>query len=353
MDIGISFSSRTAVYLSEHGIKFGFPEYLKGCIEADAMGFKQVHVAHSLSAKPRWAPLPLMAYIAAKTEHIKLGSTILQPNLYNNPLLLAQELITIDHLTEGRFVPGFGLGAGRVDLVEQELATVGVEKKTRGKRFAENLEVLNLLLTQEEVTFHGRFYKLDKVKLGLKPYQKPRPPFWIAAAVIVNRDWDFASTSVKTDNQIKLGTVLPAPATRVARFGDGWIMDACPLEALRPNLEVIRRQATEEFGRDGAQIGSMWGTGLTVAREDEKLWDELRWSAEMYHQRPLPDDVIRLWNIFGEADQCIEQLRSWEGAGLDVFISYTGAGGGKRIGKDPIQQARDIAEHILPAFHDA
>ena len=103
------FSSRTAVYLSEHGIQFGLPEYVKGCIEADAMGFKQVHVAHSLSAKPRWAALPLMAYIAAQTEHIKLGSTILQPNLYNNPLLLAQELITIDHLTEGRFVPGFGL----------------------------------------------------------------------------------------------------------------------------------------------------------------------------------------------------------------------------------------------------
>lgn len=350
MDIGINLSNRHAVGLPERGIPYGLSEFVQASIEADAMGFKHVQVAHSLSAKPRWAAVPLMAYLAATTKHAKLGTSILQPNLYNNPLLLAQELITIDHLTQGRFQPGFGLGAGRGDLVEQELATVGVEKKTRGKRFSENLEVLNLLLTEEEVTFHGRFYKLDKVRLGLKPYQKPRPPFWIAAAVIVHHDWNFASANLK-DGNVAIGTVPPAAADRVARFGDGWMMDACPLEALRPNLESIRQKASEEYRRDSKKIEAIWGTGLTVAREDELLWKELRFGTEMYHQHVVPDEVIRLWNIFGEANQCVEQLKAWEMAGLDTFIAYVGAGGGKYIGKEPIQQMRDIAENVLPAFH--
>lgn len=347
MDLGINYSNRAAVFLPEAGIEFGIRELVNASVAAEEQGFAYAGFAHSLTAKPRWAALPLIAAVGARTNRIRLNTAILQPVLYNNPVLLAQELVTLDMLTGGRFVPGFGLGTGRDDLLEQELRSVGVDKSVRGKVFSENLEVIRRLLTEEEVTFHGRFYKLEKVRLGLKPAQRPHPPFWIAAAVFVSKDWEFGSPMWKKE-RVQLGTV--PTADRVAKYGDGWMMDAVSLDSFSTNLKGIRTLAHERYGRSPTDIKAIWGAGLIVDPHTTDAFAEWRWANEQYHQRVVPDDVLRKWAIFGDGPRCVDQLKQWERSGLDTFIAYVGLGGGKFTGVDAPEQVKTIAREVLPAF---
>ena len=347
MEIGVSYSNRAAVYLPEAGIPFGIAELIEASVRAEDQGFAYVSFQHSLTAKPRFAVLPLIATIAARTKRIKLNTSILQPLLYNNPVLLAQEIATLDHLSNGRFVPGFGLGTGRDDLVEQELRTVGVDKSTRGLRFAENLEIIKRLLTEDEVTFHGRFYRLEKVRLGLKPVQRPHPPFWIAAAAVVDKGWLTDSPAWK-DERLETGTV-PA-ADRVAKYGDGWIVNAVSMSTFRQNLDSIRRVAVDKYGRASAQIKAIKNSSLVVASNAEAAFDELRWGLNLYNQRPVPDEWLRELAIIGSANECVYQLERWAEAGVDVYIANVGLGGGKFTGQSPSAQGETIAREVLPAF---
>jgi alkanesulfonate monooxygenase SsuD/methylene tetrahydromethanopterin reductase-like flavin-dependent oxidoreductase (luciferase family) len=79
------------------------------------------------------APLPLLAAVAAVTERVRIGTSILLANLWN-PMLLAKEVATIQRMSEGRFVLGMAVGAREADF-----QAVGVPMKGRGRRFEETV----------------------------------------------------------------------------------------------------------------------------------------------------------------------------------------------------------------------
>lgn len=345
MRIGIERPSRAAVFLPESGIPFGLPELIETGVRAEELGFAIVTVPQSLIAKPRWAPIPILGALAARTRRVKIGTTIIQPLFWNNPVLLAQDLVTLDVMSQGRLMIGLGLGAGRPELVEQELALCGVEKRTRGKRFTENIEVLRRLLTEDEVTFHGQFYKLDKVRLGLRPAQRPKPPFWIAGASFVSGDLrrygiDEATQGQKMEH-IPIGSV--PTADRIAKYADGWLVDATSSEKLGENLRMINQLAAERYGRPPNSIEGVWIAGLSVNDDNEAAFEEARWYTAQWHQMPIPDDVNKNWLISGRGPECVEQLQRYEAAGAGTFMALVRT-------RHQAEQIERIAREVLPAF---
>ena len=103
-------------------------------------------------------PLELLAWIAARTERIRLGTGILVlPE--HHPLQLAKRVATIDRLSGGRMFLGVGVG-----WMREELEAMGIDPATRGARTDEGIEALRTIWADEEVTFAGNHARFARVR---------------------------------------------------------------------------------------------------------------------------------------------------------------------------------------------
>ncbi len=123
------------------------------------------------------AASPMLGFLAALAEGMRLGTAVLLLPMLN-PILLAEEAATLDHLTDGKFVLGVGLG-----YRDSEFAAMGIERKSRVPRFKEYVEVIRRLWAGEHVTFHGRYIRLDDVSLSLRPRNPNGIPLWVGGTV--------------------------------------------------------------------------------------------------------------------------------------------------------------------------
>ena len=114
-------------------------------------------------------PLETLSYVAGITQRIKLATGIIDM-LYQNPLILAKRLATLDQLSQGRLMLGLGLGHSK-----DEFQASGVSFENRGQRADEYLKVLNKVWYDETVEHKGKFYSIPKSKVGPKPYQEKIP----------------------------------------------------------------------------------------------------------------------------------------------------------------------------------
>ncbi len=159
-------------------------------------------------------PFETLSFVAAHTRRIGLGTSVL--NLpYYNPVLLARQLTSIDVLSQGRLRVGFGTGWS-----PDEYEAVGVPMSERGKRAYEAVRVLQAIWTTDPVAFEGKYCRLAKSIIGLKPVQKPHPPIYFAA-------------------------YTPAAMRRVARLADGWMPAGIPVTGMRQMFAAIQQLAAE------------------------------------------------------------------------------------------------------------
>jgi probable F420-dependent oxidoreductase len=124
----------------------------------------------------RFALAPALVLAAEATSRLRVGSLVYD-NDFRHPALLAQEVASIDLLTDGRFE--FGLGAG---WLKSEYDAAGVpfdEGKTRVERMAEALHIVKALFAATPVTYEGRHYRLTGLTGSAKPKQEPHPPVLI------------------------------------------------------------------------------------------------------------------------------------------------------------------------------
>jgi probable F420-dependent oxidoreductase len=120
-------------------------------------------------------PLATLAYVAAVTSRVRLGTSILVAPYYN-PVLLARSLTTVDVLSGGRLEVGFGIG-----WHPDEFAAAGIEMDTRAARFEEQLRLIKAIWTENPVAFEGEFFSLPEASVLPKPIQRPHPPISIGA----------------------------------------------------------------------------------------------------------------------------------------------------------------------------
>jgi probable F420-dependent oxidoreductase len=187
-------------------------------------------------------PLVWLAYIAARTERIKLATGILiLPQ--RNPVITAKELATIDHLSGGRMVLGVGAG-----WLAEEFSAIGVPFEERGRRLDEYVAAMRALWTQEKASFDGEFVQFSDCISRPRPAQGTIP-------VVVGGD-------------------SKAAARRAGRLGDGYFPGSSSIEQLRTVVGIMRESA-EEHGRDPDSIqliaGAMARPGADLDRRIEEL----------------------------------------------------------------------------------
>ena len=156
------------------------PNYQRGPLlkeyaqRIEGLGFDGIWVfEHMLPAPPRYgvswlSPLLMLTHAAAVTERIELGTAILIAPM-RHPVMLAKEIATLDYLSRGRFVFGYGLG-----WLEKELVVSGCPMRERGPRTDEALEIIRKLFSQPSASHQGRFWEFEDVILDPRPAKPPQ-----------------------------------------------------------------------------------------------------------------------------------------------------------------------------------
>ena len=175
-------------------------------------GFSSLWVPHHYLTQPMQmlAPIPMLAYLAREAEGMTIGPNILVMPLLN-PVHVAEDAVTLDLLSGGRYVLGIGIG-----YREAEFNTFNVPLKERVQRFTESIEIMRRLWTEDRVTFHGKIFNVEDLGIGLKPTRPGGPPIWVAA-------------------------VVDAAVKRAARIGDAWLItNFAHLSVLEPQMKLYR-----------------------------------------------------------------------------------------------------------------
>ena len=180
--VQFSFRPPNADYL-------GFEATTEGIVEtsckAEELGFDAIMVNDHVivDGSPRsnawrntYDPLMVLSYVAARTDRIRLGTSVLiMP--YRNPVVTAKMISTLDQMSRGRAIAGVGAGWS-----ESEYDALGVPFRERGARTTEYLRLWQACWAPGETTFHGSFFSFDKMHVNPKPLQQPHPPIWIGGS---------------------------------------------------------------------------------------------------------------------------------------------------------------------------
>jgi probable F420-dependent oxidoreductase len=123
--------------------------------------------------RPFLEPLTCLAFLAACTENIRLGMSVMVLP-YRHPLYWAKIATTIDQLSTGRLIMGVGVG-----WMNEEFSALGAPFKDRGQVADEQLQLLDKIWQEEHISFHGRYYHFEDIAFSPKPFQKSRIPIWV------------------------------------------------------------------------------------------------------------------------------------------------------------------------------
>ena len=117
-------------------------------------------------------PLGSLFFVAAVTEQLRLGVTVLILG-YRWPILTAKAWASLDVLSEGRAIVGVGVG-----WMREEFEVLGMPYDHRGARADEQLELYQACFTQDRPSFDGRYYQIPEIGFAPKPVQQPMP-IWV------------------------------------------------------------------------------------------------------------------------------------------------------------------------------
>src|SRR5476649_1353437 len=191
----------------------------------EALGFDSVWVGDSLLARPRHDPLTLLAAVAARTKRVELGTAVLLPAL-RNPVVLAQQVATLDRISEGRLILGIGI-ASDVPNIRSEFVAASVPFEKRVGTLVEGVALARALWTGKPVDWDGR-WKMKGSVLGPTPHRPGGPPIWIGGSVVAARQ-------------------------RTGRLFDGWFPNA-PSAAEYAVQWAEVQSAARAAGRDPATL---------------------------------------------------------------------------------------------------
>lgn len=261
-----------------------------------------------ISTQPILECMTGLAAVAGRTKRIKFGVNVVSLAM-RDPVLLAKQCATIDFLSNGRMLPGFGIGSP----LGPEWTAMNLDPKTRGRVTDECLEIIHRLWHEEKVTFEGRHYKLTDASIAPKPVQ-PDLPMWIGGG---------------SDAAVK----------RTAKYGTGW--QGGP-ETPKEAGEVVARikAALVEAGRsiDEDHYGAAFA--FRFGSEDEPGVVRTK---EAYRRRTGRDPSERF--AIGGKDEIVQRIAEFVENDVSKFILRPAAYGDE----DFLDQAQRLIDEVLPA----
>jgi probable F420-dependent oxidoreductase len=221
-----------------------------------------------------YEPLETLSFVAALTERIRLGTSIVDA-LFHAPVVLARRFATLDQLSGGRLIAGIGQG-----WMPQEFATVNVPLKRRGAGFDEHVAAMRACWGPDPVEYHGRFYEIEASELNPKPVQSHVP-------IIVGANGE---PGIK----------------RAARIADGINPNAFSYEQVAAAVTTFRTAAAE-LGRDAGSLPVIVRANVPIVAD------------ALGEGRPL---------LGGSPGEIADDLKRLDEAGVDHVLFYNTAPNG-------------------------
>jgi F420-dependent oxidoreductase-like protein len=233
-----------------------------------------------------------IAALAARTTTLRFG-TLVSPVTFRLPALLANAAATADHVSAGRIE--LGLGAGWMEREHRAFGFPFPETSVRLAMFAEQLEIVHRLWTDDRVDFRGEHYVLDDAPALPKPLQQPHPPLLVGG-------------------KGTRGTAEPA-----ARFADEYNTPfASPEEFAAIRAKVVA--ACERAGRATGTMRFSTMTGCVIGATRDEALERAR---ELYGRMPREtgfEDWLAAYaerSLVGSVDEVTTRLREYEAAGCE------------------------------------
>ena len=219
-------------------------------------GFSSLWVPHHYLTHPMQmlAPVPMLSYLLRDAEGMTIGTNILIMPLLH-PVHVAEDAVTLDLLSGGRYVLGIGVG-----YRDAEFQTFNVPLKERAQRMNESIEIMRRLWIEDKITHNGKIFQINDLGIGLKPQREGGPPIWLAA-------------------------VVDAAVKRAAQLGDAWLItNFAHLSVLVPQMVMYRKllaEARKEFPAE-APITRECYIGSTHAKALEECKAALQYKYRAY-----------------------------------------------------------------------
>jgi alkanesulfonate monooxygenase SsuD/methylene tetrahydromethanopterin reductase-like flavin-dependent oxidoreductase (luciferase family) len=270
------------------------------------------------------ASLQVASSIATRTRRLRVGTAVSVLPL-NHPLRIAEEVATLDHISEGRFE----FGIGRSGVV-RSYDTYGIPYGESQARFREALEIIRLAWKGQPFSYDGQFYKVANATVAPTPYQKPHPPMRMAAttretfpAVAKMGMPVFIGIRVAEIPDLQADLALYRQAWRDAGHpGDPSVYLRVPVYVTTTEegaVEEPRESLTYFFGRQTELARSAVGrAGTPEARKAQ---------AERMAKLTY-EDILAKKVVSGTAPRVIDRLTELrEALGLDGFVVELNPGG--------------------------
>jgi len=268
-------------------------ELLDNVRRVEQLGFDAVWSGdHIIMYSPIMDVMTVLASCAAITSRVKIGTAVYLMPL-RHPVATAKQVASLDILSGGRFIFGVGVGGEIV----REFEAVGVPVHERGRRTDEGLEILTRVLSQEHVTYAGRYYQLHDVTLAPRPQQQPYPPIWVGG---------------RSDAAIR----------RAARYASGWLGYLVSSNRLQEAMHKLQDLAPT-YGRRPADMQGGMLLFTTIAKDYETAKQMAIANLSRRYNQPF-DNLVDRYCALGTPDQCLEKIQAYVDAGMsNLAFSFT------------------------------
>ena len=319
-----------------------YTERLKLAEFYDANGFHCYHMSehHATPLSTTPSPNVFLAAMSQRTRRIKFGPLVYLLPLYN-PLRLAEEICMLDHLSGGRFEFGVGRGAS-----QHEIAYMGVDPTRTREMYAEALGVIQAAMTADTLDHQGEFWTFRNVPITFKPFQKPMPKMWYAAASPESAVWPARQS---------INLVCGGPPARVRSTTDRYRAEHAAVNPgpggngrQDPLLGINRYVVVADTDSEAMAIGTRAWTKFF--RSFRTLWDLHGTEPVNAKLPPAFDAVIASGNAVVGSPRTVRDTiaRQTEAAGVN-YLSCNFTFGDQRF-EDTMRSVRLFATEVMPEF---
>jgi alkanesulfonate monooxygenase SsuD/methylene tetrahydromethanopterin reductase-like flavin-dependent oxidoreductase (luciferase family) len=284
-------------YLPQDDPQVRLREAVEQVRAAKQAGFTSIWATqHFLADFQFMQTMPFLARLSAEADGMAVGTGIVIATLYN-PVLLAEEVATLDVLTGGRFV--LGVGAGYRD---KEFEAFGVPKGERLGRLGEMIDLQRKLWSGERVTHHGKYLHLDDAQMQMPPVQGEKLPIWI-------------------------GAQGPKGIRQAAELGDEWLVSPeLSMADIAEKQSVYLEALPEGVSAADRLFPALRETFAAKSHEDAvriaraALETKYAAYASWGHQVGSFEDMAKASFVLGSVDDCVEQVEQYRSTLSTKFL---------------------------------
>jgi alkanesulfonate monooxygenase SsuD/methylene tetrahydromethanopterin reductase-like flavin-dependent oxidoreductase (luciferase family) len=246
-------------------------------------------------------PTQLASYIAAKTTRLRVGTAVIVVPLHH-PLVVAEEIATLDVLSGGRLDVGLGRG-----YQPYEFERFGLDLATGRARWDESIDIIMKALAGQPFSYDGKFFKIPETMVFPQPVQQPRPPVWITA-----QSPESLEGAVRRRFNVLTGG-FGISIDRLAEFRrlfDRVVAEVKPPEPLEVGAQRAVYVADSQAEARAAADEARWNMRVTLSlRNHYERVERGRAIPVPAPSEPDIDDLLDRYLVIGTPDVCIRQIR--------------------------------------------